>query len=67
MSTPTATKLSQKPGCSHAQGSVISTAPSTTSHCTGQGQWRAPARSHSPRASMSTVRWAGTPQPAASA
>ena len=61
--TPTATKLSQKPACSKAQGSTATTAAPASSHTSGQGQRRPPRRSSKTTASISTVRCAGTPQP----
>ncbi|MNV64010.1 hypothetical protein D3C71_1566340 [compost metagenome] len=66
-STPTATKLSQKPGCHSAQGSVSTTAASASSQTWCQGQ-RAPARrSAATTASIRAVRCAGRPQPLSSA
>ena len=63
ISTPTATKLSQKPGCSQAQGSQTSTTAMTTTPTTGQGQRRPSKRKPHTTASISTVRCAGMPHP----
>ena len=66
-STPTATKLSQKPACHRAQGSSTTTTASARHHTAGQGQ-RSPApRNAATLASMQTVRCAGSPQPLNSA
>ena len=63
-STPTATKLSQKPACNKAQGSQATTTAQASIHTWGQGQ-RAPVRRRAATvASMMQVRCAGTPQPA---
>ncbi len=62
-STPTATKLNQKPACSSAQGSRVTTTAQASSHTCGQGQRRPDRRSRPTVASIHTVRCAGTPQP----
>ena len=62
-STPTATKLNQKPGCNNAHGSTATTTAQASNQTCGQGQ-RAPVkRSSETVASMVQVRCAGTPQP----
>ena len=66
-STPTATKLSQKPACINAQGSSSTTVAQAASQVMGQGQCSPAMRSKAIVASMQTVRWAGTPQPLNSA
>ena len=66
-STATATKLSQKPACSSAQGSSASTTAAATASTACQGQCLPPLRSQATAASMQTVRCAGTPQPLKSA
>jgi hypothetical protein len=66
-SSATAPKLSQKPGCSRAQGSSSVTATAATSITAGQRQTRPALRSSTAQASISSVRWAGTPKPASSA
>ena len=66
-STPTATKLSQKPACSKAHGSAATTTAPASSHTMPQGQ-RTPANRRMPTvASIQQVRCAGTPQPENSA
>ena len=67
ISSATATKDSQKPGCSKAQGSASATTAATSASRRGIGQSRAPSRSSATVASISTVRCAGTPQPDSSA
>ncbi len=66
-STPTATKLSQKPACSKAQGSIVTTTAQASSQTEGQGQRRPDSRNKPTVASIQTVRCAGTPQPLNSA
>jgi len=66
-STPTATKLSQKPACSRLHGSISTTTVNTVSQTQGQGQLRAWLRSSTTTASMPMVRCAGMPQPLNSA
>jgi hypothetical protein len=66
-STATATKLSQKPGCSSAHGSSARTTAQASSHTCGHGQRRPDRRKSATTASMHTVRCAGTPQPLKSA
>ena len=66
-STPTATKLSQKPACSQAHGSNASTSAQASSHVSHHGQRTPTSRSAASVASISTVRCAGTPQPLNSA
>ena len=66
-SMPTATKLSQKPGCSSAHGCSASTAAQAVSQVACQGQRKPASRSSATAASISTVRCAGTPQPLSSA
>ena len=62
-STPTATKLNQKPACSNAHGSTATTTAQASSQTCGQGQRTPSSRSVPTVASISTVRCAGTPQP----
>ena len=64
ISSPTAMNDSQKPGCSSAHGSTHVTATAAASSTSGQGQWRPSVCSSVTVSSISTVRWAGTPQPA---
>ena len=66
-STPTATKLSQKPACVRAQGSSATTTAAVSSQPCGQGQRRPVRRSSATVASIQTVRCDGTPQPLNSA
>ena len=66
-STPTATKLSQKPACNSAHGSIVTTTAQASSHTCGHGQRRPDRRSKPTVASIQTVRCAGTPQPLNSA
>ena len=61
--TPTATKLSQNPGCKSAHGSLTTTTQNASSHTCGQGQRKPPKRSAATVASMTQVRCAGMPQP----
>ena len=61
--TPTATKLSQKPACSMAQGSAATTAVQASSNTCGQGQRLPDSRSSATQNSINTVRCDGTPQP----
>ena len=61
--TPTATKLSQKPACVNAQGSTATTTAQASSQTVGQGHCRPLRRSAATVASITIVRWAGTPQP----
>ena len=64
INSPTATKDSQKPGCSSAQGSRAVTTAAAASSTSGAGQRRPAWASAAAVASIHTVRWAGTPQPA---
>ena len=66
-SSATATKDSQKPGCSKAQGSPSVTTKAAASSTKCSGQRRPALRSSTTTAIIPTVRWAGTPQPASSA
>ena len=66
-STPTATKLSQKPACIKAHGSTAITTAQALNQCAGHGQRRPVRRSKATVASIHTVRWEGTPQPLNSA
>jgi hypothetical protein len=66
-STPTATKLSQKPACINAHGSAATTTAAVSSHTCGHGQRRPVRRSSATVASIHTVRCDGTPQPLKSA
>jgi hypothetical protein len=63
ISRPTAPKDSQKPGCSKAHGSTAVTTTAAASSTSGQGQRRPSDCRLATAASISTVRWAGTPQP----
>ena len=63
-SMATATKLSQNPGCSSAQGSSSVTAMAAIAQIACQGHCLPPPRSKATTSSMHTVRCAGTPQPA---
>lgn len=65
--TPTATKLSQKPGCISAHGSRATTSAQVQSQTKGQGQRRPARRSGATAASIHTVRCEGRPQPLKSA
>ena len=60
---PTATKLSQNPACSKAQGSQATTTASTSNQVRGQGQAMPRLRSTVTVSSISKVRCAGMPQP----
>jgi hypothetical protein len=60
---PTATKLSQKPGCNMAQGSQVSTTAPAKAQTNGPGQSRADSLSSTTTANIHIVRCAGTPQP----
>ena len=62
-STPTATKLSQKPACHSAHGSATTTTASASSQTHGHGQRTPHHCSRATTASMHTVRCAGSPQP----
>ena len=62
-STPTATKLIQKPACISAQGSSRTTTEQANSQTQGQGQRRPDKRSKATAASIHTVRREGNPQP----
>jgi len=64
ISSATATKDSQKPGCSSAQGSHSVTTAAVAHSTAGQGHWRPACASSVTAPSISTVRCAGTPQPA---
>jgi hypothetical protein len=64
ISTPTATKLSQKPGCIHAQGSHASTTAIAAAAKVYQGHTRPLKRNTTASPSINTVRCAGTPHPA---
>ena len=66
-STPTATKLSQKPACISAHGSSATTTAAVSSHTCGHGQRLPVSRSTATVASIHTVRCEGTPQPLKSA
>ncbi|MDT4846317.1 hypothetical protein FQZ97_803330 [compost metagenome] len=66
-STATATKLSQKPACSSAQGSAATTTAAVSSQTCGHGQRRPVRRNSATAASIQTVRCEGTPQPLKSA
>jgi hypothetical protein len=60
---PTATKLSQKPGCNMAQGSHVSTTAPAKAQTKCPGQSRADSLSSTTTANIHIVRCAGTPQP----
>ena len=64
---PTAANDSQKPGCSSAQGSSAVTATAATASTSSQGQRQPRLRKPTATASITTVRCAGTPQPASNA
>jgi hypothetical protein len=67
ISRPTAPKDSQNPGCSRAHGSASDTATAAASRTMGPGQRRPSVCTAATVASIHSVRWAGTPQPASSA
>ena len=67
ISSATAAKDSQKPGCSNAQGSNSVTITAAASSTSSAGQRSAALRSSATVASIHSVRCAGTPQPASSA
>ena len=67
ISSATAVNDNQKPGCSSAQGSTAVTTTAAASSTSAQGQRQPALRKATATASISTVRWAGTPQPASSA
>ena len=61
--TPTATKLSQKPACISAQGSMATTTAPASNHTWGQGHCRPDLRRQATVANINKVLCAGTPQP----
>ena len=63
MSTPTATKLNQKPGCNKAHGSQTKTAAQAINQTKAPCHWRAESLSTTTTKSISKVRCAGKPQP----
>ena len=62
-STPTATKLSQNPGCNRAHGSMSKTVAAAVARIACQGHVIPHVRNRATVSSMVQVRCAGTPQP----
>ena len=64
---PTATNDNQNPACRKAHGSHRVTATAANNHTMGQGHRRPDTLNAVNTTNMTTVRWAGTPQPAKTA